>query len=444
MIDLHVHSTASDGMLSPSEVVSLAKEVGITTMALTDHDTIAGVKEAIDAGNKLGINVIPGIELSAEFDDQLHILGYFVDIEDKNFNEFLDDIVQKRIAKNKRYLKCFNDNGIDITYEELTVVAKSDDMILKPHFATLLKNKGIIDNVKEAYTKFFDVEPYKSVLSTKPSAKEVIEAITNAGGIAVMAHPILTKLNDEDLRKLIFELKSYGLKGIEVYHSDHSKEDKEKYIKYAEEFNLLITGGNDFHGEGVKPGLKLGSGYNNENIITDTSIVCDLKDAYDKMHGDKKYTDKRISARGLVIHDNKVLTLKRIKENKFDGKPYYVLPGGGNENNETDRNNILREMKEEIDEIVKPISMFATLEDETSYQHFFQCELSHYDNLHLGTGDGEEFVDASRGSYEIFWIDLDEIDNYNLCPPEIKEKIIDRFVNKNNLDKEYYVINLCE
>ena len=266
MIDLHVHTTASDGDKRPKELVDYAIEKGIDVIAITDHDTIEGVEEAINYSKDKKIMVIPGIEFDAESKKgQIHILGLFIDYKDKNIQEKLKKVKDERNARNDKFIAEFNKIGFDITLDELKQVS-NEEVIAKPHFAKVFLNKGYINKVEEIYTEYFNKSPFKEMIRMSYKPQEVIEIIKNANGIAILAHPHSLKLDDELLEEKIKEFVSYGLDGVECYHSNHTKEQMSKYVEIANKHNLLITKGSDYHGPVTKPDILLGRGLN-ENLV---------------------------------------------------------------------------------------------------------------------------------------------------------------------------------
>lgn len=268
MIDLHVHTTASDGEFEPRAVVRRAKDKGVTTIAIADHDTVEGLEEAIEEGNKIGIEVIPAIELNAKVEKgKMHILGYYINYNDTNFAKKTELLKKDRENRNIKFIKEFNRQNVNITLEQVKKYGMGN-VIGKPHFAKALLENGYINDIKEAYSKFFNVSPLKEIERKLITPKEAIELIKSAGGIAVIAHPITLKLNEEELDKKIKELKSYGLSGMECYNNIHTQEDVVKLKEIAKANGMIITAGSDFHGPINTPGVEIGSGKNG-NIISD-------------------------------------------------------------------------------------------------------------------------------------------------------------------------------
>jgi len=266
MIDLHSHSTASDGTLSPTELVKYAKEKNLKALAITDHDTIEGVEEALKAGKENGIEVVPGIEISAEFPEHtMHILGYYIDFKDPQFIDNISVLQKARSERNSRIVKNLQKIGINIEYDEILKEAGSGQ-VGRPHFAKVLLYKGYVKNTREAFNKYLKkgAPGYEDKFRFQP--ENAISHILNAGGIPVLAHPATLKCNtDEDVEKEIKNLVGFGLKGIEAYYSDHSNSQAGLYTRIADKYNLLITGGSDFHGKKVK-GIELGTGKGKLNV----------------------------------------------------------------------------------------------------------------------------------------------------------------------------------
>uniref|UniRef100_A0A7C4NPU5 PHP domain-containing protein n=1 Tax=Thermodesulfobacterium geofontis TaxID=1295609 RepID=A0A7C4NPU5_9BACT len=265
MIDLHTHSTASDGTFSPEELVYLAKKEKIQALALTDHDTIDGLKPAYNTAKDLDLPFLCGVEISIKFEGpgHFHLLGYFLEPEIPKINDTLLKLKKAREERNKKMIEKLNNLGIEITLEELKEIAQGE--IGRPHIANLLVKKGIVKSFEEAFQKYLK----KGALAYVPKAlllpEEGIKLILEAKGIPVLAHPITLKLNLLELKKYIKLLKNFGLMGIEVFYPEHTIDFTKFLIECAKELGLLLTGGSDFHGEN-KPDIKLGKGLNNLNV----------------------------------------------------------------------------------------------------------------------------------------------------------------------------------
>lgn len=269
-IDLHVHSNASDGTLTPSELISLAVLNDLSAIALTDHDTISGIPEAqkaADAKNKEGkiIDLIPGVELSCAYKiKDIHILGLFIDIENKFLLDTLKEAKDERDSRNEHIAQKLREKGIDITIDAL-LSGNKNAVLTRAHFAKHLYEKGYVKNIKEAFQRYIGDTSPCFVQRKYLSPEAAIGIIHRAGGIAVLAHPLLYHLPAPELNMLLHHLKLYGLDAIEAIYSSNT-EANENYSRYlARKHNLLISGGTDYHGLN-KPELSLGSGKGNMHI----------------------------------------------------------------------------------------------------------------------------------------------------------------------------------
>ncbi|ACJ75357.1 PHP domain protein [Thermosipho africanus H17ap60334] len=258
LVDFHMHSTASDGTFNPNELVTLVKERKIECFSLTDHDTIDGVKQIKEK------NFIPGVEISIEHPTTLHILGYGFDINNEKFNKVLDQLKQYRYERNVKMVEKANALGFDITLEELLEEANGT-LIGRPHFASLLLKKGYVKDRKEAFEKYLKRGMPLYEDKKRLDLENAIEIITQAGGIAVFAHPYQTSEDEDEIEKLLKKMVDLGLKGIEVYYSKHTKGMIETYEKLAKKYNLVKTAGSDFHGQNT-PDIELGIEVRRENI----------------------------------------------------------------------------------------------------------------------------------------------------------------------------------
>lgn len=267
MIDLHVHTKASDGEKTPTELIDLAINKNIKAIAITDHDTVDGIEEVVNYSKNKNILVIPGIELEAATrKGQMHILGLFIDNNNDEFRKKLLDIKQARENRNSKIIEELNKMGFEITLEELKMVS-GGKTIGKPHFAKVFLSKGYIKTKSEMFDNYFNKPPLSNFKKASYTPQEVIKMIKEANGIAILAHPQSLKLNDDELKEKIKELKSYGLSGLECYHSDQTKEEMDKFIKIAKQLNLVVTKGTDYHGPNVKPNIELATGINGNLVI---------------------------------------------------------------------------------------------------------------------------------------------------------------------------------
>ena len=263
-IDLHTHSLKSDGSMTPAEVVQEAKRAGLTAIALSDHDTVDGLPEALAEGEKISVEVIPAIEFSVLSKTETHILGYFIDYNNDYLKQILKEVVDLRIERNHVTTQRLNELGFDITLEEVRALAPNN-FVGRAHFARVLMDKGYTQSVKEGFEKYMSVGKYAYCEKQRLTARDAIEIIEKCGGISFLAHPHLTKLSDDELKEFLLELKGYGLCGIEGYYTDYTTEMQEKYHTLAEEMGLMISGGTDFHAK-MKPHISIGTGLGNMKI----------------------------------------------------------------------------------------------------------------------------------------------------------------------------------
>jgi predicted metal-dependent phosphoesterase TrpH len=258
-VDLHCHSTASDGTLAPADVMRLAKSSGLVAVALTDHDTIAGLPEASAAAKDLGLGFLTGIEISCEVPKPatLHMLGYGVDINSEPLKQLTSQLMAGRDDRNPRIIKRLNELNVFITMDEVDREA-GGDVVGRPHIAAVMMKKGYVSSIKQAFDKYLATGGLAYFDRDRPTPKRGIELIRQAGGLPVLAHPMqLRTENDAQLERTVKDLADLGLAGIEVIHSDHDACWVEKCSRLAERFNLLPTGGSDFHGT-VKKDIQLG------------------------------------------------------------------------------------------------------------------------------------------------------------------------------------------
>lgn len=247
--DLHTHTRASDGMNTPAENVRLAMEKGLAGLAITDHDTVAGLKEAMEEGEKQGIIVIPGVEISTRAGGKdIHVLGYFLDVNNPVLLERLGGLRATRDARNDLIIRKLQDLGIEITLDEVLAgldrPLRQDESLGRPHIADALVRRGYAADLRDAFDRYLgEGKPgYASLPRIAP--EEAMDWIRDAGGVPVLAHPGL--YGDDDLVSAILERGRPA--GVEVYHSDHGPEDTERYLLLAERYGLIPTGGSDYHG----------------------------------------------------------------------------------------------------------------------------------------------------------------------------------------------------
>jgi len=280
-IDLHCHSTASDGTLSPGDVIRMGHENGLTGMSMTDHDTVAGLAEAADTAGALGIDFIPGIEISAEFPHPgtLHILGYGIDPESSILRETTRALIEGRDSRNPKIIEKLQSLGVAITMAEVEAQAaggglaeasqdsppvdRSDassarQVIGRPHIAAVLLRKGYVSSIRLAFDKYLAPGGLAYFDKERLTPRQALQFIRDAGGVSSLAHAVqLRTANDAELDRAVKDLVDLGLDAIEVFHSDHDAEWVDKTSALASRYHLLRTGGSDFHGRN-KESIRLG------------------------------------------------------------------------------------------------------------------------------------------------------------------------------------------
>lgn len=272
-IDLHTHSVMSDGSMTPTDVVRHAKAQGLAAVALTDHDSIDGVKEAMEEGKRIGIEVVPAIEFSVKSNTETHILGYYIDIENKELLDALTAIRRVRTQRTKETCEKLNGLGFDVTVEEALAIAPAG-IVGRAHFAKLLADKGYTSSVKEGFELYLNngKAAYSSMQFL--SRMDAVKLIKKAGGLSFVAHLHLCRFDDDHMIKFLAQLRWNGLDGIEGYYTDYTPELQEKYLGMAKMLSLAISGGTDFHAD-MKPHIQIGKGLGNMKIPY--SVLEDMK-----------------------------------------------------------------------------------------------------------------------------------------------------------------------
>lgn len=283
-VDLHTHSIYSDGTFTPKEIMEYGKVKGLAAIALTDHDTLEGIYEAVMWGSKYGIEVIPGIEVSTEYEGtEIHIAGLFVSNENEEFNSALEGLRKSRENRNRQMVEKLNENGVSIKYEDVEKRAEGG-IVTRAHIAREIINKGYAGSNNEVFERYIGKDKPAYVKRQVLSWTDTLRLINESGGLAVLAHPLLYKLSERRLEMIIGELVKGGLAGIEAYYSTHSLSDINYVKQVAQKYKLRLSGGSDFHGAN-KPKLDLGTGYGNLSV------------PYDILEGLKKEHDIRNSKR---------------------------------------------------------------------------------------------------------------------------------------------------
>lgn len=289
MIDLHTHTTASDGTLSPAELIREAKQTGVTVLGITDHDTFAGYDEALTqvsgtaAGLDPNVELICGIEIATKYRSQsVHLLGYFLSGCPAGFRNWIGELQASREERNLLLVDVLRKHGFAISLEE--VRAKGQAVIGRPHFAKVLLEKGYVTSIQEAFDGYLDETADCYVPRHEPQLGDCIGRIREFGGITSLAHPVRVH---SDLEAALSELSGRGLDAVEAYHSDHTPADIERFLALANRFGLLVTGGSDFHGS-AKPEIRLGTGRRG-NLRVPDDIVLRLREA--RLHPRSQHQD---------------------------------------------------------------------------------------------------------------------------------------------------------
>lgn len=265
-IDLHVHSNVSDGSFTPKELVAEAVRCNLAAFALTDHDTVAGVAEAVLAAKDTGIEVIPGAEISAGYKKKdIHILGLLLRPNDEKLQSTLEQAIKERDLRNKKMADNLAKGGLDIDIERLRAAFPPETVLTRAHFARYLAETGQVRSINAAFDHYLNADGPYYVPRKYITPEDAISLIKDAGGIPVLAHPLIYHLPEEELDSLIGRLKDAGLAGLEVFYSSNTGFDEGIVRRYANKYDLLMTGGSDFHGSN-KPHISLGSGKGNLKI----------------------------------------------------------------------------------------------------------------------------------------------------------------------------------
>lgn len=270
-IDLHTHSTKSDGTLTPTQLIQKAVQIGLEAIALTDHDTVEGVLEADQEAHRVTqepFEFIPGVELSVSYQGQeLHIVGLYLDIHTDHFGEVLGHLQENRERRNYKMIQKMQDAGIDISMEKLRA-EQGNGVLTRGNFARYLKNHGYIQTIQEGFDRYLSPGKPFYVLREYMSYQSAIDTIHAAGGLAFLAHPVMYHMSEEKLEAAIREFKDCGIDGIETYYSVNTPADTENALKLAQKYDLIRSGGSDFHGSN-KPHISLGSGQGDLYIPAD-------------------------------------------------------------------------------------------------------------------------------------------------------------------------------
>ncbi len=270
LLDLHLHTTASDGQYTPSETIAMAKGKKLGIAAVTDHDTVSGISEAREKAAEIGLFFVPGIEISTQREEEIHILGYGIDESYPGLVDSCRVWEEDRLNRGSRICSFFQRRNIPLKLDEVKRIA-GDGSMGRPHFARWLQEHGYVGDRREAFHRFLDTPEFHAETDrVKPAPEEAIALIHEAGGKAVLAHPGLLKITLQEQERLIAELAEQGLDGLECFYSRHSTGQTDIYLSLAERMRLWISCGSDFHGEKVKPvemGMELSQEYVEKLVI---------------------------------------------------------------------------------------------------------------------------------------------------------------------------------
>lgn len=262
MLDLHIHTTASDGSLTPTQVVQLARKKGFSLIAVTDHDTMGGVAEALEAGKKYNVDVVPGVEISSGVTLEVHMLGYGMSPDHSVMKAMMEDMRAARVERMERIIENLQKMGVPITVEEVEAVAGG--AIGRPHIAQVLIAHGLVPDVRTAFREYIGVGAKAYVERRKMTSEQVVANIRDAGGVPVLAHGGLLRISEVELNQWIDSMAKKGLMGLECYHNAHTPQMERLLRAAAERNGLLVTGGSDFHGAS-RPDVELGTGLSRWN-----------------------------------------------------------------------------------------------------------------------------------------------------------------------------------
>jgi predicted metal-dependent phosphoesterase TrpH len=264
MIDLHTHTTASDGTTTPGQLISMDRDMDLFAVAITDHETVDGVKPAMEAAQRHNQRFVPGVEISAEFSPgTMHIVGLGINPENPVLREKLKYLTDSRVRRVRDILKLLNKLDIKIDYQSIS--AKAQGVPGRPHIATVMVEKGYVKNMNQAFKKYLSWGKPAYIKRRKFVCGDIINAIHAAQGLAILAHPYTLELTNSELKKMLVRLKQEGLDGVEGYYSTQPRTVSRLVRKEAEILGLLVSGGSDFHGE-TMPEIKLGRGCGDLNV----------------------------------------------------------------------------------------------------------------------------------------------------------------------------------
>ena len=259
LIDLHIHTTASDGTDAPAVVVEKARDLGLAAIAITDHDTVAGIAPAMEAGARLGVEVVPGIEVSSDYrGNNVHVLGYYIDPDSPGLRPVLEWVAAERKIRNEKMVALLAADGFDISMADLEA-AYPHSVLGRPHVAEWLMRKGYVSSVREGFSRYLREGKKYYLPKRRIPLSRAIEVIGQAGGLSVLAHPLQYQYTPKEVMELLYTANALGIRGLECWYSEFSPQKQAWLARQADRFGLCATGGSDYHGT-RKPQLSIGSG----------------------------------------------------------------------------------------------------------------------------------------------------------------------------------------
>ncbi|MBR3039678.1 MAG: Cof-type HAD-IIB family hydrolase [Lachnospiraceae bacterium] len=307
-IDLHVHSTYSDGTMTPAELLKLAEERGLAAFALTDHDATKGLDELLKLSADSPVEVVPGIEITTAIPGKdIHILGYYINYHRPELQDFLSELIWKREDRNIKMCERLHDAGLSITYEALRASVTPETILTRAHFARFLVDAGDVSSMQEAFSRYLGDRCPTYVHREKVLPEDAVRIIRKVGGVPVLAHPIIYGFSDDKLDRLVASLKEAGLAGIETVYSTYQGADERQIRALAKKYDLLMTGGSDFHGSN-KPHIQLGTGMG--KLFIPEEFLDGIKKEYMRDYEPKNQSPALLTfdLDGTLINDQKVIT----------------------------------------------------------------------------------------------------------------------------------------
>lgn len=473
-IDLHTHTCRSDGSKTPTELIDYAIEKGLSVIAITDHDTVDALDEAIEYAKDKPITVIPGVELSTEFQGQdIHVVGLNIDYRADGFKDYLEEFVESRDLRNVKMCRLLTEAGMPMTYEELQE-AYPGSVITRAHYARYMLSKGYTSYLKEAFERYIgDNSPY-FVPREKITTTQGVELIVKAGGIPVLAHPLLYHMSWDRIQKLTDILKPAGLMAVEAIYTTNTNSDERETREFAAKNGLLISGGSDYHGE-AKPRTDLGSGFG--GLFVPEDVWDNLRAAQVEKYGRRKilFTDldgtllndashvsegtketlKRMTDAGhkLVLSSGRPLHSVRqvVDSDNLNYKGMYILANNGSTVYDCELDETIMVKTVPYDMVKKIWSMcrergihIQTYTDDTILTPFHDKEIDAYmERIHLKLGlTDEPWNVLPHEPYKMLAISLDDKSVLEKLAGDIISEFGDKLTAMFSNDRYLEIINV--